>query len=577
MSYGPCPAAPPGPENRAWPQSRRPGSRSPSPAEDDVVVRIDRRARFVTLGAVMLGMLLGSLDQTIVGTALPTIVGDLNGFERYSWVVTGYLVASTAMVPIFGKISDIYGRKWLYMLGIGVFLGGSMLCGQARTMDQLIAFRTIQGLGAGAMIPIAQAIIGDIFPPAERGKWQGLLFSVFGFAVIIGPTLGGWITDQLSWRWIFYVNVPLGAIALAAVFAAFPAHASVQRRHVIDWLGSVTLIGAVVPLLIALSIGSTQPDAHNSFGWDSPQVLGLFAAAIVLGIAFVLVERRAAEPTMPLDVIRNPIFAVSAVITFVTMAGMYGAILYIPLFVQAVLGQSATDSGIILEPMMFGLIAVSILSGQLLSRTGRYKLLAIVGTAVITAGLYLLSTMTVHTGNDEMVRDMVVLGLGLGSSMALYTIVVQNAFSASRLGVVTASLAFFRSIGGAVGAALLGSVMIGRFTDDVQAGLAALPLAVTSHMGTLTNSAQVLMNATNTEIATALSPYGAPGAAIAARLETIRNTGIASGISEVFAIGAGLMVVAFVASLFLREIPLRTTNEETAAAGPYTPPPLPTS
>jgi EmrB/QacA subfamily drug resistance transporter len=545
--------------------------------EDDVVVRIDRRARFVTLGAVMLGMLLGSLDQTIVGTALPTIVADLNGFERYSWVVTGYLVASTAMVPIFGKISDIYGRKWLYMLGIGVFLGGSMLCGQARTMDQLIAFRTIQGLGAGAMIPIAQAIIGDIFPPAERGKWQGLLFSVFGFAVIIGPTLGGWITDQLSWRWIFYVNVPLGAIALAAVFAAFPAHASVQRRHVIDWLGSVTLIGAVVPLLIALSIGSTQPDAHNSFGWDSPQVLGLFAAAIVLGIAFVLVERRAAEPTMPLDVIRNPIFAVSAVITFMTMAGMYGAILYIPLFVQAVLGQSATDSGIILEPMMFGLIAVSILSGQLLSRTGRYKLLAIVGTAVITAGLYLLSTMTVHTGNDELVRDMVVLGLGLGSSMALYTIVVQNAFSASRLGVVTASLAFFRSIGGAVGAALLGSVMIGRFTDDVQAGLAALPLAVTSHMGTLTNSAQVLMNATNTEIATALSPYGAPGAAIAARLETIRNTGIASGISEVFAIGAGLMVVAFVASLFLREIPLRTTNEETAAAGPYTPPPLPTS
>lgn len=543
--------------------------------EDDVVVRIDRRARFVTLGAVMLGMLLGSLDQTIVGTALPTIVGDLNGFERYSWVVTGYLVASTAMVPIFGKISDIYGRKWLYMLGIGVFLGGSMLCGQARTMDQLIAFRTIQGLGAGAMIPIAQAIIGDIFPPAERGKWQGLLFSVFGVAVIIGPTLGGWITDQLSWRWIFYVNVPLGAIALAAVFAAFPAHASVQRHHVIDWWGSVALIGAVVPLLIALSIGSTQPDAHNSFGWDSPQVLGLFAAAIVLGIAFILVEQRAAEPTMPLDIIRNPIFAVSAVITFMTMAGMYGAILYIPLFVQAVLGQSATDSGIILEPMMIGLIAVSILSGQLLSRTGRYKLLAIVGTAVITTGLYLLSTMTVHTGNDELVRDMVVLGLGLGSSMALYTIVVQNAFSASRLGVVTASLAFFRSIGGAVGAALLGSVMIGRFTDDVQTGLAALPPAVTSHMGTLTNSAQVLMNATNAEIATALAPYGAPGAAIAARLETIRNTGIASGISEVFAIGAGLMVVAFVASLFLREIPLRATNDETAAAGPQTAPPLP--
>ncbi|MGO9179138.1 MAG: MDR family MFS transporter [Candidatus Limnocylindrales bacterium] len=534
--------------------------------DDEVAVRIDRRRQFITLGAVMLGMFLGSLDQTIVGTALPKIVGALNGLEHYSWVITGYLVASTAMVPIFGKVSDIYGRKWLYMLGIAVFLAGSILSGQSRSMDELIAFRTLQGLGAGAVIPIAQAIVGDIFPPAERGKYQGLLASVFGVAVIVGPTLGGYITDNLSWRWVFYVNVPFGLLALVAVFLVFPSHTALQRRPVIDWWGSAALIGGVVPLLVALSLGSTQPDGTSTFGWDSPQVLGLLAVAFVLLVAFVLVERHSVEPTLPLDLFGNRNFTASAVITFLTMAGIYGAILYIPLFVQDVLGRSATDSGVILEPMMVGLIVVSILSGQFLSRTGRYKILAILGTAVIALGMYMLSTMTVHTGNNELVRDMVVLGLGLGSSMAIYTIIVQNAFPVERLGVVTASLAFFRSIGGAVGAALLGSVMTNRFVDQLQAGLASLPAAVQSQMGSLTQSALALMNATNAQIGQALAPYGAPGAAIAARLEAIRNSGIADGISEVFMLSAGLTLVALLAAFFLEEIPLRRTRQATAAA-----------
>ena len=549
-------------------------SRAPAPSptvapavadepEDDVVVHIDRRRQYITLGAVLLGMLLGSLDQTIVGTALPTIVGQLNGLERYSWVITGYLVASTAMVPIFGKISDIYGRKWLYMLGIGVFIAGSMLSGLAQSMDELILFRTMQGLGAGAMMPIALAIVGDIFPPAERGKYQGLLGAVFGLAVIVGPTVGGWITDNLSWRWVFYVNVPIAAFALIAVFLVFPSQTALHRRHVIDWAGSVALIVSVVPLLLAISLGSTQPDGHNSFAWDSPQILGLFAVAIAAGVGFLLIERRAAEPTLPLDLFANRIFSSSAVISFLTSAGMYGAILYIPLFVQDVLGQSATDSGIILEPMMVGVIIVSIVSGQILSRTGRYKVLAIVGTAVIGIGMYMLSTMTATTGNPALVRDMVVLGLGLGSSMALFTIVVQNAFPVERLGVVTAGLQFFRSIGGAVGAALLGSVMTNRFVDQLSAGLRSLPPTVQGHLGPIAGNPQVLMNATNADIAKALAPYGAAGAQIARQLESIRATAIADGISEVFLIAAGLTVVAVVASFFLREIPLQREQSGT--------------
>ena len=538
-----------------------PASAAPIDAAlDDVPVHIARRAQYITLGAVMLGMLLGSLDQTIVGTALPRIVTELDGLQHITWVVTGYLVASTAMVPIFGKISDILGRKWLYMLGIAVFIAGSMLSGLAQSMDQLILFRTLQGIGAGAMMPIAQAIVGDIFPPAERGKYQGLLGSVFGLAVIVGPTLGGWITDNLTWRWVFYVNVPIAALALVAVFLVFPSHTALHRRHTIDWLGSATLIGSVVPLLLAISLGSTQPDGVSTFAWTSPQILGLFAVAILVGAAFIAIERRAAEPTLPLDLFRNRIFSASALITFLTMAGMYGAILYIPLFVQDVLGQSATDSGVILEPMMVGVIIVSIVSGQILSRTGRYRVLAIVGTAAVALGLFLLSTMTVNTGNDMLVRNMVVLGLGLGTSMALFTIVVQNAFPVERLGVVTASLAFFRSIGGAVGVALLGSIMTNRFVDQLQTGLHSLPAAVQSHTGALTRNPQILMNATNQEIAQALQPYGAVGAAIGSRLETIRATAIANGIAEVFLIGAGLTVIAVVAAFFLREIPLRTTR-----------------
>ncbi len=522
---------------------------------DDGLVHISRHAQLATLGTVMLGMLLSSLDQTIVGTAMPRIVGDLNGLEHYSWVITGYLIASTAGVPIFGKLSDIFGRKWLFMGGIVIFLAGSMLAGLSQSMTELIAFRAIQGVGAGMMMPIAQAIIGDIFTPAERGKYQGLLMAVFGLSTIVGPTLGGFITDNLTWRWVFYVNVPFAILALAVVFVVLPSHTALHKRPAIDWLGSGALIAGVVPLLLALSWGG------STYPWTSPEILGLLAVAIVFATAFLLIERRAEAPTIPLDLFRNRIFTASVIITFLTSAGMFGAVLYIPLFAQAALGDTATGSGFILTPMMLGVIVVSIVSGLLLSRTGRYKTLAIVGTAITTIGMFLLGQMTAATDNATLVRDMVILGVGLGTSMALFTIVVQNAFPIERLGVVTASLAFFRSIGGVVGVALLGSVMTNRMTGDLQAGIATLPPDVASKLGGVAANPQALMDpASQDALRAQLATLGSAAPQIAVQIEAILRDAVASAITEVFLIGSALIAVAFVTSFFLREIPLRTTR-----------------
>ncbi len=526
---------------------------------DDGLIHINRRAQFATLGAVMLGMLLSALDQTIVGTAMPKIVGELNGLDHYSWVITGYLVASTAGVPIFGKLSDIFGRKWLFLGGIATFLAGSMLSGLSQSMTMLIAFRAVQGIGAGMMMPIAQAIIGDIFTPAERGKYQGLLMAVFGVATIVGPTLGGWITDNLSWRWVFYVNVPFAIIAMAVVFAVLPSHTALHKRATIDWLGSGALIAGVVPLLLALSWGG------STYAWDSPQILGLLAAAVVFGTAFLLVERRAQAPTIPLDLFQNRIFTASAVITFLTSMGMFGAILYIPLFVQLVLGDTATSSGFVLTPMMLGLIVVSIASGLFLSRTGRYKILAIVGTAITTAGMFLLGQMTPATSHGTLVFDMVVLGIGLGTSMALFTIVVQNAFPIERLGVVTASLAFFRSIGGVVGVALLGSIMTNRMASELGVGIASLPAPIAAKLGGIAANPQVLMDpASQQALSAQLSGLGAQAPQVAAQVTSILREAVSSAVTEVFVIGAVLIAIAFVTSFFLREIPLRTTRHSVA-------------
>jgi EmrB/QacA subfamily drug resistance transporter len=412
----------------------------------------ERSRLALILPGLLLGMLLAALDQTIVGTAMPRVIAELQGLEHYAWVFTAYMLTSTVTVPLYGKLSDLYGRRTFFLFGMIVFLIGSALSGMAQSMTQLIFFRALQGIGGGALFPIAIAIVGDLFPPAERGKWQGLFAAVFGFSAIIGPSLGGWITDNWGWRWVFYVNMPVGALALLTTGLTMPKLAS-GRQHRIDYLGAALLVSGVTPLLLAFSWAGTE------YPWSSPPIIGLFGASALFLVLFVAAELRAPEPILDLRLFGNRIFTPTLLAAFLIAIGMFGTILYLPLFVQAVLGRTATNSGAVLTPMMLGFVFSSIVGGQILSRTGRYKILAIGTVAVAVIGMFLLSRMDVTTTSTTVVRNMIILGLGIGTTMSLFTIIVQNAFPAQRLGEVTSALTFFRSIGGTVGAAILGTVM----------------------------------------------------------------------------------------------------------------------
>jgi EmrB/QacA subfamily drug resistance transporter len=522
---------------------------------------MSRPQLILVVASVMLGMLLAALDQTIVGTAMPRIIAQLNGLEHYAWVATAYLLASTVMVPIYGKLSDIYGRKPFFLLGMLLFLLGSALSGASETMTQLIFFRAIQGLGAGAMMPIVQAIIGDIFPPAERGKWQGLLMAVFGLSSIVGPTAGGWITDNWGWRWVFYVNMPVGAAAVAVAALALPSVGR-RRQHQIDYRGALTLAAGAVPLLLAFSWAGTQ------YAWGSAQIIGLLIVAAVMLAAFVVVETRVAEPIITPALFRNSIFTVSVVATFLLAAGMFGAILYLPLFVQGVLGNTATNSGVVLTPMMLGFIVSSTIGGQILSRTGRYKVLALAGFVVATAGMFLLSRMDVTTTDGVVVRNMVITGLGVGVMMSLFTIVVQNAFPFHQLGQVTASVQFFRSMGSTIGIAILGTVLTNQFQSGLQANMPAtlkhtLP---PGKLAALQNPQVLLAPGVEAKIKQDLAAFGPQGQVLFQQLMHAIRVSLAGAITDLFVATTGVMLLAFITTLFLREIPLRTSNAPSAPA-----------
>ena len=375
------------------------GDKPDSPSSGEVAAKadpqgfhnLDRRQVLITLGGVMLAMFLSSLDQTIVGTALPQIIADLKGFEHYTWVATAYLLTSTAMMPIVGRLTDMYGRKWFYIVGIIIFLLGSALCGLSQNMTQLILFRGFQGIGAGVMMANAFIVIGDLFPPSERGKYQGLIMAVFGLSSIIGPLLGGFITDRISWHWIFYVNLPLGIPVIAAFIRFFPSIRPVRVKHQLDYLGMSALVLCVTPLIMGLSWGGV-------YEWRSPHVIGSLVASAVMLVVFLVTESRAAEPIIPLGMFRNRVVSVAMAARFGIGMGMFGVIIFIPLFFQFVLGQSATNSGIILMPMMLGMVVASTLSGQIVSRFGgHYRILAIMGLAITSVGMYLMSRMTPDT------------------------------------------------------------------------------------------------------------------------------------------------------------------------------------
>jgi len=414
-------------------------------------VSIDPRARMEILFAILLGLFLSALDQTIVGTALPTVVTDLKGNELYTWVVTIYLLTSTITGPIYGKLSDQFGRRNLLMIGIGLFLIGSFLSGLSQDMVQLIAFRGLQGLGAGAIFPIALAVIGDLFTPQERGKYQGLFGAVFGLSAIIGPALGGFLTDSISWHWVFFVNLPVGAVALAIIWRLLPAHQRSGVTRKVDWLGVFVFTLALVPILIGLTNKQTLE-------WTDPWVGGLLAIGLVLIGVFIWVESRAAEPIMPLDLFRNRTYSISMIAAFLASFGFFGAIIFLPRWYQVVNGSTATESGYELLPLLAGLILGSIVSGQIVSRTGRYKWMTVGAMATLAVALLLMTNLRADTPALVLYIWQFIAGIGIGPTMAVFTIIVQNAVPWQKLGAATSNLTFFRQIGGTVGLAIAGTV-----------------------------------------------------------------------------------------------------------------------
>ena len=490
---------------------------------------LSHRRVLIVIGALMLGMFLAALDQTVVSTALPTIVGDLNGASHLSWVVTAYLLASTVSTPLWGKLGDLYGRKFFFQAAIVLFLVGSALSGLSHSMLELIAFRAVQGLGGGGLMIGAQTIVGDVVSPRERARYMGLFMAMFGVTTVIGPLIGGVFVDYLSWRWIFYINIPIGAVALVVTAVALPGTLSRVHR-VIDYLGVALVALAATSLVLFTSLGGT------SYPWTSPFIIGLAVAGVVFTILFLLAESRAVEPVIPLPLFANKVFAAASAIGFVVGFAMFGALTFLPLFFQDVKGISPIESGVRLFPMMGGLLVASIGSGQLVSRWGRYKVFPVVGTALMTIGLFLMSRIGVETGAWTMAAYMVVFGLGLGFILQVLTVAVQNAVQYEELGTATSGVTFFRMIGGSFGTAVFGAIFSNLVITNV---LHALHLTTAPHGFSL-----------NAENPTAIHQLPA-----AARAGVV--SGIAHTVQTMFLIGVPIAFVAFLLSWTLPEIELR--------------------
>lgn len=482
----------------------------------------------------MLVMLLAALDQTIVSTALPRIATDLHGLNKISWVATAYLLTSAITTPIYGKISDLLGRKKIFQTAIVIFLVGSVLCGISQTMNELVFARGLQGIGAGGLMSLVLAIVGDIIPPRERGRYMGYFMSTFAVSSVVGPLLGGFLTDSLSWRWVFFVNLPLGAIALSAVAARLhlPVH---KREHKIDYLGAALLAASAVCLLLATVWGGT------SYAWGSVNIVGLLVAGAVLAIFFALWERKASEPILPPALFKNDIFSVSIIMSLLSGVAMFAAILYIPVYQQTVRGYSPTQSGLLMLPLVLGLLAAGITSGRLTSKLGKYKIFPLIGTLVLALGLWLFSHLTLTTSQWLVSLWMLVIGIGLGSFMQIMTLAIQNSVERSHMGTATSSASFFRSLGSAFGGAIFGSIMINRLGHYLKS---SLPAQASSHVNV--GSIQQGSNLHNLPPAESHIIYQA----------------FVHAFHDMFLYAVPVALLTFVVALFLRETPLRTSHEQ---------------
>ena len=513
---------------------------------------LPRRQVIITMACAMTGLFLAALDQTVVGTAMPRIIGDLGGFDRYTWVTTAYLVASTITVPIVGRLSDIFGRKWFYLAGLVIFMIGSFAAGTANSMTQLIVFRAFQGLGGGVLISLVFVIVGDLYAPAERGRIQGVIAAVFGMSSVIGPTLGGFITDTLSWNWIFYINLPISVPLIVAMSLFFPRIKPQPMDRTIDVLGIITLIATVVPLLLALSIAGES-------GWTSPDVIMLFTVAAVAVIIFVFVEMRNSNPIMPLHIYTNPVLAVTILATFVTGFGMFGAIIFIPLFFQGVLGASATSSGSFLTPMMLGTVVGASISGQVISRLGSYRWPGLAGVVLMSIGMFLMSTTSEATTYPVAISFIVLLGFGLGFTFPSFTIAAQNVVEHRFLGVATSTVQFYRTIGGSLGLALLGSLMANRFQDNLSDSLpvGALEQIGPDRVSEIAENPAAMINPD--ALNGLMARLDLSESATSAVLDSLRMA-LASALSSVFFATFFILLTSVVIVFFLKDVPLRSTS-----------------
>ncbi|WP_035318381.1 MDR family MFS transporter [Brevibacillus laterosporus] len=520
---------------------------------------LDYRRKVTVMLAIMAALLFASINQTIVGTALPKIIAKLGGMDYYSWVFTIYMLTSSIATILVGKLSDMYGRKPFILIGLGVFVVGAFLCGTSRTIFELILYRGIQGAGAGVIMSTAFTSIADLFAPRERGRWQGLMSSVFGLASVFGPVLGGYIVDNADWHWVFWVFLPFGIIAIGMIYWLFP-RAVHREKQTVDYWGSLLITTTMVPFLLAFSWAGTK------YEWTSLTILGLFAFTVVSFLLFIYVEKQARNPVIPLHLFRNDIFTISNIIGFIVGAGMYASIMYMPFFIQGVLGYSATHSSYLTMPMTLSLVVGSAVCGQLMTKTGTYKKFALGGLVLMLVGMYLLARMDQGTTGSSIVFNLIVFGLGLGVAMPVFTITVQNAVKSKDLGVATASSQLFRSLGGTIGVAIMGTILSVRIGSKMSESTAQLGI---SHLPNIPPElVQKISALHNPQILLDLQRLDQIEKSLPPVLHELFNHVIANlrdalqyALAGVFLTSTWLLVFALLLTFFLREIPLRSEGD----------------